>query len=243
MKTVLITGASRGIGRATAIKFEEKGYNIVINYNKSESKARSLQKELLKYNVRTMLIKADVSDEKQAQSMVDFAKKTFGRIDVLVNNAGISLTKQIQDCKLAEIKKVLDTNTLGSILVTREVSKIMIAQKYGKIVNISSIWGKVGGSMESVYSASKGAIIAFTLALAKELAPSNINVNCVCPGLIDTDMNSELSEEDKQQIIEETPMNRIGTPSDVANAIYFLSSENSTFVTGQTLTVDGGWIN
>lgn len=241
MKTVLITGASRGIGRATAIKFAENGYNIVINYNKSESKARSLQKELLKYNVRTMLIKADVADEKQVKSMVDFAKKTFGSIDVLVNNAGISLTKQIQDCKLAEIKKVLDTNTLGSILVTREVSKLMIAQKYGKIVNISSIWGKVGGSMESVYSASKGAIIAFTLALAKELAPSNINVNCVCPGVVETDMMKMYDDKEKEVLKDNTPLNKLGNPTDIANAIYFLSTNESSFITGQILTVDGGF--
>ena len=241
MKTVLITGASRGIGRATAKKFAQNGYNVIIHYNKSEKKALSLEKELRNYDIRTLTVKADITDEKQIKNMINIAQKTFGKIDVLVNNAGISLTKQIQDYKLEEIQKLFATNTIGSIIVTREVSKLMISEKYGKIVNISSIWGKVGGSMESAYSASKGATISLTLALAKELAPSGINVNCVCPGVIDTDMMKNYSTETKEELKNATPLNRLGKAEDIANAIYFLASEDASFVTGQILTVDGGF--
>lgn len=241
MKTVLITGASRGIGRATAIKFAENGYNVIINYNKSEKKAIALQKELTKFDIRTLLVKADIGDEKQVKSMIETAKKTFGTIDVLVNNAGIALKKQIQDYKLAEVQKMFDVNTIGAILVSREVAKLMISEKSGKIVNISSIWGKVGGSMESVYSASKGAIISFTLALAKELAPSNINVNCVCPGVTNTDMMKDYSALDKKELASSTPLNRLGKAEDTANAVFFLSSDDASFITGQVLTVDGGF--
>ena len=241
MKTVLITGASRGIGRATAKKFAENGYNVVINFNKSEKEARELTRELEKYNVRTMLVKADVACETEVINMVELVKKTFGRIDVLVNNAGISLKKQIQDYTADEIQNLMNVNTIAPILVTREVSKLMISEKAGKIVNVSSIWGKVGGSMESVYSATKGALISFTLALAKELALSNINVNCVCPGVIDTDMMKEYSDEEKEELKNITPLNRLGRAEDVANAIYFLSSDDASFITGQVLIVDGGF--
>ncbi len=241
MKTVLITGASRGIGREIAKKFAQNNYNIIINFHKNESKANSLAKELSKYNVRTLIIKADISNEKEVKSMINLSIKTFGQIDVLINNAGISLAKQIQDTTLSDIQKVVDTNTLGAILTTKELSKHMISNKQGKIINISSIWGKVGGSMESVYSASKGAVISFTLALAKELAPSNINVNCICPGVIDTDMMKVYSQEEKSALISSTPLNRLGKPEDVANLAYFLASEEASFITGQVITIDGGF--
>lgn len=241
MKTVLITGASRGIGRVIAKKFAQNNYNIIINFHKNESKANSLAKELSKYNVRTLIIKADISNEKEVKSMINLSIKTFGQIDVLINNAGISLAKQIQDTTLSDIQKVVDTNTLGAILTTKELSKHMISNKQGKIINISSIWGKVGGSMESVYSASKGAVISFTLALAKELAPSNINVNCICPGVIDTDMMKVYSQEEKSALISSTPLNRLGKPEDVANLAYFLASEEASFITGQVITIDGGF--
>lgn len=241
MKTVLVTGASKGIGKAIAKKFAQNGCNIIINYNKSESKAKSLVKELSKYNIRTLMVKADISNEDEVKKMIDLSIKTFGHIDILVNNAGICLTKQIQDYKLNDIEKLLSINTLGVILTTREVAKNMIANQIGKIVNISSIWGKVGGSMETVYSASKGAIISFTLALAKELAPSNINVNCICPGVIETDMLKPYSTEEKNILKESTPLNRLGQPEDIANAVYFLASDEANFITGQVLTVDGGF--
>ncbi len=241
MRTILITGASRGIGRAIAKKFAQNGDNVVINYNKSESKAKSLEKELSKFGARTLLIKADVSNEKEVKNMVALTEKTFGKIDVLINNAGVSLVKQIQDTTYNDIEKVFFINTLGTILTTREVAKSMISNKLGKIINISSIWGKVGGSMESVYSASKGAVISFTLALAKELAPSNINVNCICPGVIDTDMMKGFSMEEKNLLAESTPLNRLGQVDDIANTVLFLASEQASFVTGQIITIDGGF--
>lgn len=241
MKTVLITGASRGIGRAIAIKFAQNGYNIVINYNKNEIKAKSLVKVLNQYNVRTMLCKADVGDIVQVKNMVKNVLSNFGNIDCLINNAGVSLNKLLQDCNDSEIQKVLNTNLLGTINVTKEVIKNMISIKNGKIINISSIWGTVGASMETIYSASKGAINAFTLATAKELAPSNINVNCVCPGVIETDMMKNFSSEDKDALKESTPLNRLGRPEDIANLVYFLSTDEASFITGQIITVDGGF--
>lgn len=241
MKTVLVTGASRGIGREITKKFAQNGYNVVINYNKSEKDAKTLAQELQQYNVVTMLAKADVSNEKDVQKMVNNAIKMFGNIDVLVNNAGISLSKLLQDCSSKEIGQVLNTNTLGSIYTTKAVVPNMVSNKSGKIINISSIWGEVGASMEAVYSASKGAVISFTKAMAKELAPSGINVNCICPGVIDTDMMKEYNEQDKQALIDATPLNRIGSASDIANMTYFLASEEASFVTGQIISIDGGF--
>ena len=241
MKTVLITGASRGIGRAIAIKFAQNGYNIVINYNKNEIKAKSLVKVLNQYNVRTMLCKADVGDIVQVKNMVKNVLSNFGNIECLINNAGVSLNKLLQDCNDSEIQKVLNTNLLGTINVTKEVIKNMISTKNGKIINISSIWGTVGASMETIYSASKGAINAFTLATAKELAPSNINVNCVCPGVIETDMMKNFSSKDKNDLKDSTPLARLGKVEDIANLVYFLSTDEASFITGQIITVDGGF--
>jgi len=242
MKTVLITGASRGIGREIAIKFAKNGYNVIINYNKSLAKAKSLAKELEKYDIRTLLYKADVSIDSEVNSMVKESLKTFGHIDVLVNNAGVALSKILQETSNKEIQKIFGINTFGTINCAKAVVPNMISQKGGKIINISSIWGKVGASMETIYSASKGAVISFTLALAKELAPSNISVNCVCPGVIETDMMSTYTENEKNEIKLNTPMLRLGTTKDIADAVYFLASDNASFITGQVLTVDGGFI-
>lgn len=241
MKTVLITGASRGIGREIAIKFASEGYNIVLNYNNSETKAKTLAKSIEKFGVKCLLIKADVSIESEVVDMVNLALNKFGKIDVLVNNAGVALSKLFQLTTTDEIARVFGVNTFGVINCSKAVVPSMVSEKTGKIINISSIWGKVGASMETIYSASKGAVIAFTMALAKELAPSNISVNCVCPGVIDTDMLLEYSDDDKKELKEQTPLNRLGTPQDVANAVYFLASDNATFITGQVITVDGGF--
>jgi len=241
MKTVLITGASRGIGREIAIKFASEGYNIMLNYNNSETKAKTLAKQIEKLGVKCLLIKADVSVESEVVDMVNLALKEFGKIDVLVNNAGVALSKLFQLTTTDEIARVFGVNTFGVINCSKAIVPSMVSEKTGKIINISSIWGKVGASMETIYSASKGAVIAFTMALAKELAPSNISVNCVCPGVIDTDMLLEYSDDDKKELKEQTPLNRLGTPQDVANAVYFLASDNATFITGQVITVDGGF--
>ncbi len=241
MKTVLITGASRGIGREIAIKFASEGYNIILNYNSSEKKAKDLTKQIKKFGVKCLTVKADVSIESEVVAMVDLALKEFGRIDVLVNNAGVALSKLFQLTTNDEIARVFGVNAFGVINCSKAVVPSMVSEKAGKIINISSIWGKVGASMETIYSASKGAVIAFTKALAKELAPSGICVNCVCPGVIDTDMLLEYTAEDKKELKEQTPLNRLGTPQDVANAVYFLASDNAGFVTGQVVTVDGGF--
>lgn len=241
MKTVLITGASRGIGREIAIKFATEGYNIILNYNNSETKAKSIAKQIEKLGVKCLMVKADVSIESEVVDMVSLALKTFGNIDVLVNNAGVALSKLFQLTTTDEIAQVFGVNTFGVINCSKAAVPSMVSDKAGKIINISSIWGKVGASMETIYSASKGAVIAFTMALAKELAPSNISVNCVCPGVIDTDMLLEYSENDKKELKQQTPLNRLGTPQDVANAVYFLASDNATFITGQVITVDGGF--
>ena len=241
MKTVLITGASRGIGREIALKFASKGYNIVLNYNSSEKKALELTTQIEKMDVKCLLVKADVANEQEVKQMVDTALKAFGRIDVLVNNAGVALSKLFQQTTTDEIARVFGVNTFGVINCSKAVVPSMISEKAGKIINISSIWGKVGASMETIYSASKGAVIAFTMALAKELAPSGISVNCICPGVIDTDMLLEYNEQEKNDLKEQTPLNRLGTPQDVANAVYFLASDNANFITGQVITVDGGF--
>lgn len=241
MKTVLITGASRGIGREIAIKFASEGYNVILNYNTSKSKAQTIAKYIEDMGVKCLLVKADVSVESEVADMVNLSVKTFGKIDVLVNNAGVALSKLFQLTTTDEVARVFGVNTFGVINCAKAVVPGMVSEKAGKIINISSIWGKVGASMETIYSASKGAVIAFTMALAKELAPSGISVNCVCPGVIDTDMLLDYTEEDKNELKEQTPLNRLGTPQDVANAVYFLASDNATFITGQVVTVDGGF--
>lgn len=241
MKTVLITGAARGIGRDIALKFASEGYNVVINYNSSEELAQTLAKHIEVAGSKYLLVKADVSKEDEIAKMVDMAIKEFGKIDVLVNNAGVSLSKLFQDTTTAEIEQVFGVNTFGVINCTKAVVPHMISEKSGKIINISSIWGEVGASMETIYSASKGAVVALTKALAKELAPSKITVNCVCPGVIDTDMLNEYTSDEKNALIEQTPLNRLGTAWDVAEAVYFLASKNASFITGQVLTVDGGF--
>ena len=242
MKTVLITGASRGIGKEIAIKFAENGYNVVINYNKSEAKAQDLAKKLENMNVRYLLCKADVSNDEEVKNMFIEIQKVFGGVDVLVNNAGVGLSKILQETSSEEIQKVFGINAFGTINCSKAVVPYMISKKAGKIINISSIWGKVGASMETIYSASKGAVISFTLALAKELAPSNISVNCVCPGVIETEMLDCYSNEDKTELKINTPMQRLGSTKDIADAVYFLASDNASFITGQVLTVDGGFI-
>ncbi len=241
MKTALITGASRGIGEAIARKFAKNGYNVVINYLNSREKAEKLANELNNGKVRAVAIRADIGDPVQAKILVKQTLEIFGRIDVLVNNAGISLTKLLIDTSSNEIENLMLTNLLGPIYVTKETLPSMISNNYGKIVNISSMWGNTGGSMETVYSASKGGIIAFTKAISKEVGFSNINVNCICPGMILTDMTSGYSIEDMKIIQDQTSLGRIGQPTDVAELAYFLASEEANYITGSVINVDGGF--
>lgn len=237
-KTVFITGSSRGIGRAAAELFYENGYNVVINYNSSEEEAQRLSQKL----PGSLLLKGDVSKEKDVAEMIERAISHFGKIDVLINNAGISIVNLLEDTTLEEWERLFSVNVTGTFLASKYAARHMIENHSGKIINISSIWGISGASCESCYSASKGAVIAFTKALAKELGPSGIQVNCVAPGFIDTDMNSDVSPEDTKAFCEDTPLGRIGTPHDVANSLLFLASEGADFITGQIIGCDGGVI-
>ncbi|MEE0867008.1 MAG: SDR family oxidoreductase [Clostridia bacterium] len=237
-KTVLITGASRGIGCEIARKFYHAGYNVAINYNKSEKEALELAKELK----GSVLVQGDVSIEAEAERAIRQTVEAFGKIDVVVNNAGISRFNLVTDISLEEWNEVFSTNVTGTFLMCKYALKEMIGKKSGSIINISSVWGVSGASCESCYSASKGAVIAFTKALAKELGPSGIRVNAIAPGFIDTDMNKNISEEDARAFFEETPLGRAGKPQEVASAALFLASEEASFITGQILEVDGGVI-
>lgn len=241
MKTVVVTGASKGIGRAVAKEFANNGYNVVICYNNSVSDAQQLLNEVSQ-TTRAIAVKVDVSNEDDVKNMVEITKKTFGNIDVLVNCAGVSDTRLLIDSTKDDYDFVFDTNMRGTYNTCKLVGREMLSNQSGKIINISSIWGVLGGSCESVYSASKGAIIAFTKALAKELGPNGINVNAVAPGFIQTDMTKYVTNEIRQEIMESSALGRLGTPEDVASVVLFLASEKSEFITGQVIGVDGGWL-
>lgn len=241
-KTALITGASRGIGRAIASLFAKNEYNVLINYNKSEEEANSLYEELKEKGYSVALYKADVSQKEEVNSMINYCIGTFERLDVLINNAGISKTNLFTDISYEEWDEVMNVNLNGVFYTTKKALQYMIPEMSGKIINISSIWGMVGGSSEVHYSASKAAIIGMTKALAKELGPSNIQVNCIAPGVIQTDMLNNVSEDTLEMLREETPLMRLGTPEDIANCALFLASDNSNFMTGQVLSPNGGFV-
>lgn len=241
-KTVIITGASGGIGSAIAGAFALGGYNVVIGYNSSFEKAKVLEAGLLEKGCSVASFKADVSDSAQAQALIDFAKETFGGSYVLVNNAGIAQQKLFTDITDKDFDTMMSSNVKSVFNCSRAVLPLMIHEKWGRIINISSMWGVCGASCEVHYSASKAAVIGLTKALAKEVGPSGITVNCVAPGLIDTPMNGNLDEDTISALCEETPVGRIGTPEDVAKAVLFLADESASFVTGQILGVDGGII-
>lgn len=229
MKTVLITGGVRGIGKSIALAFLKKGYRVCVTYSKDEENARLAKESGLE------VYKADVSQENEVVALF----KKIGEVDVLVNNAGVSLIKQIQDVSFEEYNRLMSVNVGGAFLCAREAAKGMIDRQTGLIVNISSVWGEVGGSCESVYSASKAALIGFTKALAKELGWSGVRVNCVSPGVIDTPMNGHFTKEEMLLLKEEIPMGRIGGGEDVANAVLYL--EENDYVTGIDLPVNGGF--
>lgn len=237
MKTVVITGSSRGIGAATAKLFAENGFNVCVNYFHSEKAAKELTASL----PSAVAVKADISKKADAFALIEAATETFGHVDVLVNNAGIALPPQlVTDVSDTDYDRVFDINMKGVHNTVSAVLPQMVNRKSGNIVNISSLWGVVGGSCETVYTASKAAVIGYTKALAKELGPSGIRVNCVAPGFIRTEMNARFSEEEIASFAEETPLCRVGDPQDVAKAVFFLATDMSDFITGQTLCVDGG---
>lgn len=243
MKTALVTGASGAIGSAVCTELAKRGYNIVINYNKNKESALLLQNKLQQeYSVNTLLCKADVSDRYQVDSMISECEKKFGGVDILVNNAGISQIKLFTDVTPDEWHNMMNTNLFGAFNVTQAVLPYMIRNHSGVVVNISSMWGQTGASCEVSYSTAKAGLIGFTKALAKELAPSNITVNCVAPGVIRTQMLDEVDADIIEALKEETPVGRLGEPQDVANAVAFLTDEKSSFITGQILGVNGGFV-
>lgn len=240
MKVVLVTGGGRGIGADICRKLSEN-YTVIINYNKSEEKALSLEREILSLKRTAKAVKADITDEKQVAEMIDFILAKYKKIDALVNNSGVDNFNLIQDVSDKEYDYIMNTNLKGCYLTTKYAVKNMISERSGSIVFISSMWGECGASMESIYSASKGGIIALSKSLAKELAPSNIRVNCVSPGVIDTDM-CDFNDETKKDLISRTPLERLGRGVDVAYAVEFLLSEKASFITGQNLGVNGGFL-
>ena len=242
-KTVLITGASRGIGRECALEFARQGAsNIIIGYNKSEAQALELDAILKEQGVNSLALQADIRSKTEVNLMFRRAQAAFGPVHILVNNAGISGFSLFTDITEDMWDEMMDTNIKGMYLCCKEALPDMISEKDGAIVNISSIWGQVGASCEVHYSASKAAVIGLTKALAKELGPSNVRVNCVAPGVIQTDMLAVVDPQIQEELKEETPLMKLGTPSDIAKSVCFLCSPASSFITGQVLGVNGGFV-
>lgn len=239
-KVVIITGASRGIGRQCAIDLSYD-YDVVINYNKSENEAKELLEIVKNNGSNAIMIRADVSDREQVDSMVDKVVSYYGRIDALINNAGIARQELFTDVKSEDMKKMTDINLGGVFNCTQAVLKEMINKKQGRIINMSSVWGICGASCEVVYSATKAAVIGFTKALAKEVSLSGITVNAVAPGVIDTDM-CNFDEETIRELKEEIPLGRIGDTRDVSSVVRFLLSEGASYITGQVINVSGGFV-
>ncbi len=241
-KTVLVTGASRGIGYETAKLFAKNGYNVAINYNNNREPAITLLNDLLEAKYNAMVVQADVSSKEQVDSMINTVNKQFGDIEILVNNAGIAKQRLFTDISVDEWDNMFDVNVKGMFLCCQGVLPAMIRNKSGKIINISSIWGITGASCEVLYSTTKAAVIGLTKALAKELGPSGIQVNCVAPGVIDTEMNSDLDEAAFEDLKEQTPLGTIGKCIDVAETIAFLAQEKANFITGQVISPNGGFL-
>ena len=237
MKTALVTGGSRGIGAAVARRLAADGYRVAVNYHFARAQAESLAEEL-----GGIAVQADVSDSAQVQKMVDTVLEKFCQLDILVCNAGVAWQGLLQDMRDEEWRKVLGTDLDGVFFCCRAVLPHMIGQKSGKIVTMSSMWGQVGASCEAAYSAAKAGVIGLTRALAKEVGPSGISVNCVAPGVIDTEMNQKLGPEALAELAEETPLGRLGTAADIAGCVSFLCSPATDFVTGQVLSANGGLV-
>lgn len=239
--TVLITGASRGIGKAIATRFAQEGFSLVINCNKSANALMEFKKELEEnYHICVLASVGNIGEYSYAQSLFEEIQNTFGGVDIVVNNAGISHIGLLTDMSIEEWNHIMDVN-LSSIFFTSKLAiPYMLSKHQGKIINISSVWGNVGASCEVAYSTSKGGMNSFTKALAKELAPSNIQVNAIACGCIDTEMNQCFSEEERLELINEIPAGRFGTPAEVASLVYSLAEEHN-YLTGQIITLDGGW--
>ncbi|WP_338598011.1 elongation factor P 5-aminopentanone reductase [Clostridium baratii] len=240
-KSAIVTGASRGIGRDIAIKLSENGALVIVNYSKDEEGANETCNIIKEKGGFALKFKADVSNFDEAKDLVEFTVKNTGRLDIVVNNAGISNIGLFMDSTEEDIKNLMGINLFGTLYVTKHALGHMLSRG-GNIVNISSMWGEVGASCEVLYSSSKGGINLFTKALAKEMAPSNVRVNAIAPGVIDTSMNAFLNEDDRKELEEEIPLGRFGKGEEIANAVVFLCSNESSYLTGQVIRIDGGMI-
>lgn len=238
-KTIIVTGGSRGIGAAIVNLLAREDYNIVLNYNKSEEIAKKMQEEFTSQGKNVEIFKADVSKREEVKKLVEFTIEKFGKIDVLINNAGISQTKLFTDITDEDWNNMINTNLNSVFYMSQEAVPYMIHEKQGCIINISSIWGMVGASCEVHYSVAKAGVDAMTKSLAKELGPSNIRVNSIAPGIIDTDMNKYLSEEELESIKEEIPLGKIGDTLSIAKCAKWLIEDDYT--TGQIISINGGW--
>ncbi len=236
MKNVLISGGSRGIGKAIVKKFATEGHRLAFLYKSSKEAALSLAKETGAY-----AIKCDVSSPDEVREAIKEACESLGGLDILINNAGVAQIKLLSDVSDEDFNKIISTNLGGTFYLCREASRLMVSKKCGRIINIGSMWGKCGASCEVPYSASKAAIRGLTMSLAKELGPSGITVNCIEPGVILTEMNASLDKETLEALKEETPLMSLGTPEDVAELAFFLASDKAGFITGQCIGVDGGF--
>lgn len=241
-KVVLITGASRGIGKQIAITFAKEGYDIVVNYRTENEDLQTLRKEIENFNVQCLTVQGDVSNYEECERTAKEAIEKFGKIDVLVNNAGITKDMLLLRMKQEDFKQVIDVNLVGTFNITKHVSQYMMKARNGRIINISSVVGISGNAGQANYAASKAGIIGFTKSLAKELASRNILVNAVAPGFISTDMTNVLKEDVKDNIVNTIPLKREGTAQDVANVVKFLASDDSSYITGQVINVDGGML-
>ena len=239
-KVALVTGATRGIGKEIALELAKNGFDIAVNYRGTQDE--NLKKEIESNNVRCEFVEADVSNFEQCENMIKEAIEKYGRIDVLVNNAGITKDGIIMRMKKEDFEAVIDVNLVGTFNVTRNVIPYMIKQKSGRIINVSSVVGVAGNAGQTNYSASKAGVIGFTKSLAKEVASRNILVNAIAPGFIDTDMTKVLSDNVKEGINAQIPLKRMGTPNEVAKVVKFLASEDSSYITGQVINIDGGMV-
>ncbi|TGB04840.1 3-oxoacyl-[acyl-carrier-protein] reductase [Halobacillus salinus] len=241
-QVALVTGASRGIGRAIALELASKGAKVAVNYAGSEDKAEAVVQEILEQGGQAMKIQANVSSEEDVKRMVKSVVDEFGRLDILVNNAGITKDNLLMRMKEEEFDSVIDTNLKGVFLCTKGVTRQMMKQKYGRIINVASIVGVSGNPGQANYVAAKAGVIGMTKSNAKELASRNIQVNAVAPGYIATDMTDALTDEQREQMLSLIPLSRLGEGKDVANVVRFLASEDAAYMTGQTLHVDGGMV-
>ena len=241
-KVAMITGATRGIGKQIALTLANEGYNIVLNYRTENDELKQLKNEIESKKVKCLTVQGDVTNFEDCKQMIESAIKEFGKVDVLVNNAGITKDMLLARMKEEDFKQVIDVNLVGTFNMTKNVISYMMKARNGKIINISSVVGIAGNAGQTNYSASKAGIIGFTKSLAKEVASRNILVNAVAPGFIETNMTDVLKQEVKDEIAKNIPLKRMGTPQDVANVVKFLASEDSSYITGQVISVDGGMI-